>query len=127
MPVYALSIDKGGMKMTEVAFGRSSTSMSKGKLQAVAVPVRNLAEVLSRQMARPVLDMTGLKGFYSFTLNFEPEEAPAPPTGGVIPESPVGPSLARAVQDQLGLKLEARRAPVDMLIVDHAEKVPVEN
>ena len=45
----------------------------------------------------------------------------------MIPESAVGPSIARALQDQLGLKLEARHAPVDMLIVEHAEKSPVEN
>jgi uncharacterized protein (TIGR03435 family) len=120
-------VDKGGHKMKEVEFGRSSTSMSKGSMEGVAIPMRNVAEALSRQMSRPVLDMTGLKGFYSFTMTFAPEEAPAAPVDGVIPESSVGPSLARALQDQLGLKLEPRRAPVDMLVVDHAERVPVEN
>jgi len=127
MAVYGLAVDKGGPKLKEVEFGRSSTSTSGGKLEAVAVPMRNLVEALSRLMARPVLDMTGLKGFYSFTLTFAPEEAPSAPAAGVIPESAVGPSLARALQDQLGLKLEARHAPVDMLIVDRAEKAPVEN
>ena len=127
MAVYALVVDKGGHKMKEVEFGRSSTSTSKGSIEGVAVPMRNVAEALSRQMSRPVLDMTGLKGFYSFTVTFAPDEAPAAPGEGIIPESSIGPSLARALQDQLGLRLEARRAPVDMLIVDHAEKVPVEN
>jgi uncharacterized protein (TIGR03435 family) len=127
MPVYALLIDKAGSRMKEVEFGRGSTSLSNGKLEGVAIPMRNLAEALSRQMSRPVLDMTGLKGFYTFTLTFAPEEAPAAPVAGEVPESTVGPSLARALQDQLGLRLEARRAPVDMLIVDHAERVPVEN
>ncbi|MEO8372826.1 MAG: TIGR03435 family protein [Candidatus Solibacter sp.] len=127
MPVYALLVDKANSKLKEVEFGRSSTSLSKGALEGVAVPMRNLVEVLSRQMSRPVLDMTGLKGFYTFTMTYALDEAPAAPVDGVIPESSVGPSLARALQDQLGLRLEARRAPVDMLIVDHAEKVPVEN
>jgi len=127
MPVYALLVDKAGHKLKEVEFGRSSTSLSKGSMEAVAIPMRNLAEALSRQMARPVLDMTGLKGFYSFTMTFAPDEAPAAPGAEAISESAVGPSIARALQDQLGLRLDARRAPVDMLIVDHAEKVPVEN
>ena len=43
-------------------------------------------------MSRPVLDMTGLKGFYSFTMTFAPDEAPAAPTDGIIAESSVGPS-----------------------------------
>jgi uncharacterized protein (TIGR03435 family) len=127
MAVYALVVDKTGSKMTEVEFGRGSTSLSNGKLEGVAIPIRNLVEVLSRQMSRPVLDMTGLKGFYSFTLTYSPDEAPAAPTADAVPESSVGPSLMRALQDQLGLRLEARRSPVDMLIVDHAERVPVEN
>lgn len=127
MAVYALVVDKGGHKMKQVEFGRSSTSTSKGSIEGVAVPMRNVAEALSRQMSRPVLDMTGLKGFYSFTMTFAPDEAPAVPADGVVPESAVGPSIAKALQDQLGLRMEARRAPVDMLIVDHAEKVPVEN
>ena len=52
MAVYALVIDKGGHKMKEVEFGRSSTSLSKGSLEGVAIPMRNLAEVLSRQVSR---------------------------------------------------------------------------
>ena len=74
----ASPVDKGGPKLKEVEFGRGSTSMSGGKLEAVAVPMRNLVEALSRLMARPVLDMTGLKGSYTFTLTFAPEERSAP-------------------------------------------------
>ena len=129
MPVYALVVGKGGSKLQEVEFARASTSASQGKLTATTIPIRNFTEFLSRQTGRPVLDMTGLKGFYSFTLSYTPEEAPSAPGPdiGSIAESAVGPSLLNALQEQLGLKLEARKAPVEILVVDHAEKVPTEN
>jgi uncharacterized protein (TIGR03435 family) len=129
MPVYALVAGKGGSKLQEVEFARGSTSASHGKLVATTIPIRNLTEFLSRQTGRPVLDMTGLKGFYSFTLTYTPEDAPAAPgpDSGPVAESAVGPSLLNALQEQLGLKLEARKAPVEILLVDHAEKVPTEN
>jgi uncharacterized protein (TIGR03435 family) len=128
LPVYALVVGKGGSKLQEVEFGRGSTSGSPGKLTATRIAIRNLTEFLSRQTGRPVLDMTGLTGFYNFTLNFTPEAAPSVPSPETpIPESAVGPSLFSAVQEQLGLKLEPRKAPVEILVVDHAEKVPTEN
>jgi uncharacterized protein (TIGR03435 family) len=129
MPVYALVAGKGGSKLQEVEFARGSTSASHGKLVATTIPIRNLTEFLSRQTGRPVLDMTGLKGFYSFTLTYTPEDTPAAPgpDSGPVAESAVGPSLLNALQEQLGLKLEARKAPVEILLVDHAEKVPTEN
>lgn len=129
MPVLALVVGKSGPKLQEVEFARGSTSASAGKFTAVTVPIRNFTEFLSRQTGRPVLDMTGLKGFYSFTLSFTPDQAPtAPgPDSGPIAESAVGASLFTAIQEQLGLRLEARKAPVEILVVDHAEKVPTEN
>jgi uncharacterized protein (TIGR03435 family) len=128
LPVYALVVGKGGSKLEEVEFGRGSTSGSPGKLTGTRVAIRNLTEFLSRQTGRPVLDMTGLKGFYNFTLTYTPDEAPSAPAPGTpIPESAAGASLFSAIQEQLGLKLEARKASVEILVVDHAEKVPTEN
>jgi uncharacterized protein (TIGR03435 family) len=129
MPVYALVVGKSGSKLQEVEFARGSTSASQGKLIATTIPIRNLTEFLSRQTGRPVVDMTGLKGFYSFTLTYTPEQAPSAPgpDGSPLAESAVGPSLLNALQEQLGLKLEARKAPVEILVVDHAEKIPTEN
>jgi uncharacterized protein (TIGR03435 family) len=129
VPVYALVVGKGGSKLQEVEFGRGNTSGMPGKLTATRIGMRNLTEFLSRQTGRPVLDMTGLKGFYSFTLNYAPDEAASAPAPGAppLPESTVGTSLFSAIQEQLGLKLEARKAPVEILVVDHAEKVPTEN
>ena len=129
LPVYALVVGKDGSKLQEVEFGRGSTSASPGKLTATSIAIRNLTEFLSRQTSRPVLDMTGLKGFYSFTLNYTPDEAPSSPRPdtGPLAESAVGASLFTAVQEQLGLKFEARKAPVEILVIDHAEKIPTEN
>jgi uncharacterized protein (TIGR03435 family) len=129
MPVLALVVGKSGSKLQEVEFARGSTSASFGKFTAVTVPIRNFTEFLSRQTGRPVLDMTDLKGFYSFTLSYTPDQAPSVPgpDNGPIAESAVGASLFTAIQEQLGLKLEARKAPVEILVVDHAEKVPTEN
>jgi uncharacterized protein (TIGR03435 family) len=129
MPVYALVVGKGGSKLEEVEFGPGGTSGRPGQLTATKIPIRNLTEFLSRITARPVLDMTGLKGFYTFTLNYAPDETSSAPAPGAppIPESTVGASLFSAIQEQLGLKLEARKAPVEILVIDHAEKVPSAN
>ncbi len=128
IPVYALVVGKGGSKLQEVEFGRGSTSGSPGQLTATRIAIRNLTEFLSRQTGRPVLDMTGLKGFYNFTLNYTPDAAPSAPSPETpIPESGVGPSLFTAVQEQLGLRLEPRKAPVEILVVDHVEKIPTDN
>ena len=85
-----------------------------------------LCEFLSRQMDRPVLDMTGLKGVFDFTLDWTPDESPSAKGESAI-DAPKSPSLMTALQEQLGLKLQARKAPIEVLIIDHAEKVPTEN
>jgi uncharacterized protein (TIGR03435 family) len=124
MPVFALIVGKTGPKLKQVEFGPSRTSASPGKLTATNVPMRNLAEFLSRQLDRPVLDLTGLKGFYDFTLEWAPEAKASAP-GDAAGE--IGASLFTAVQEQLGLKLEGRKAPIEILVVDRAEKVPTGN
>jgi uncharacterized protein (TIGR03435 family) len=67
---------------------------------------------------RPVINRTGVEGNYGFTLKFSPAQAPNP--------DPERPQLFTALEEQLGLKLESTRAPVDVLVVDRAEK-PTEN
>jgi uncharacterized protein (TIGR03435 family) len=63
--------------------------------------------------------MTGLKGYFEFKLEWTPDD-------GIKPDDS-GPSLFSAVQEQLGLKLESRKGPIDVLVVDHAEKIPTDN
>ena len=84
-----------------------------------------LAYLLSDTLARYVLDSTGLRGIYDVDLRWTPND----PAGATAPlpvaSEPSG--LFRAIEEQLGLKLESRRAPVDVLVVDHIERVPVAN
>jgi uncharacterized protein (TIGR03435 family) len=123
MPVYELVVGKAGSKLKAVEYGRGSTSLSPGKLVGQGIPVRNLVEQLSRLLNRPVLDKTGLTGAFDFSLEFAPEGKGADAAGDL----PVSPSLFTAVQEQLGLKLESRKAPVEILVVDKAERVPLGN
>ena len=74
---------------------------------------------------RVVVDDTGLKGNYDFELTFERDSAPAGADVGE-PARLVGPSIFSALQEQLGLKLESKKAPVEFLIIDHIER-PSEN
>jgi uncharacterized protein (TIGR03435 family) len=123
MPVYELIAGKAGPKLKPVEVGKGSTSFSPGKLTATGVPLRNFVEVLSRYLNRPVLDRTGLTGAFDFTLEFSPDRKGSDEAG----ELPSGASLFTAIQEQLGLKLEARKEPIEILVVDRAEKVPTGN
>jgi uncharacterized protein (TIGR03435 family) len=116
-------VGKAGSKLKPVEYGRGSTSLGNGKLVAHGVPLRNLVEQLSRLLNRPVLDKTGLAGAFDFTLEFAPEGRGADAAGDL----PVSPSLFTAVQEQLGLKLEPQKAPVEILVVDRAVRVPTAN
>jgi uncharacterized protein (TIGR03435 family) len=85
-----------------------------------------LAHTVGEELGRPVVDKTGLTGKYDFKLEFAP--AAGPPAQGLpdaLDES--GPGILTATQQQLGLKLEPKKVPLDMLIVDSVEKVPTEN
>jgi uncharacterized protein (TIGR03435 family) len=87
-----------------------------------------LAAYLSGQLERPVLDATGLTGEYDITLDFvmEPRRVNLP---GVAPEVSLaaGPTLVKAVETQLGLRMESKKGMIDVLVIDHVEKVPTEN
>jgi uncharacterized protein (TIGR03435 family) len=88
-----------------------------------------LADMLSLGLETPVLDATGLKGafYYSFRSQFRILPAAVSALGAHLPESdPNLPSLATALEEQLGLRLESRRGPVDVLVIDSVEP-PTEN
>jgi uncharacterized protein (TIGR03435 family) len=95
------------------------TKGGRGRVTAKEAPMTKLADLLSGQVGRPVVDMTGLAGNYSFVVYFTPE-GPSSADGSE-------PSIFGALQEQLGLRLEARKGPVELLVIDHAEKVPTEN
>jgi uncharacterized protein (TIGR03435 family) len=89
--------------------------------------MEKFAEELTGLMGRPVVDETSLTRTYDITLHYISESAGR--NGGSAPDAPpeAGRSIAAAVQSQLGLKLESKKALVDVFVVDHVEKVPIEN
>ena len=94
-----------------------------GTITGGAAPMSQLAQFLSQNMGRIVLDKTGLTGNYDFNITYTPDQMPnfngqpgTPP--GLPPIDPNGPPLATALQEQLGLKLESQRGPVSMFVVD---------
>lgn len=104
-------------------------------LKAPAATLGNLADMLSHFSERPVVDMTGIQGQYDFDLLFAPETMrgmpPPPPGGGERPapgaaEKEPAPSMFEAVQ-RYGLKLEPRKGPLEIVVVDHMERTPTEN
>jgi len=95
---------------------------SGGRIGSSRISMPRLALLLSRFERQTILDRTGLDGFYDLKLEWTPDDGRAVPAT----DNP-GPSLYSAVQEQLGLKLEARKGPVEVIVVDHAEKVPADN
>lgn len=120
-PVYALVPAKNGPKIQAVEDqGGHSTNSKRGHLEAKRATMARLAEFLARQMDRPVVDLTEMTGVYTFALDWIPDEAAAAADA-------VGPTLLTALQQQLGLKLQPQKAPIEIIVVDHVERVPVEN
>jgi uncharacterized protein (TIGR03435 family) len=104
---------------------------------AKAQPLSRLTEMLTNQVHRPVLDKTGLAGKYDCSLEFTPDMSRVPPPPpeerGSAPLPPAenvnagAPDVAVAMQQQLGLRLVAGKARLDVLVIDKAERVPTEN
>jgi uncharacterized protein (TIGR03435 family) len=92
-------------------------------LTARAQPISALTELLSKEFRLPVLDKTGLSGKFDFTLEFAPQAPGALPRETADEAS----NLISAVPQQLGLKLRSKKIPIDVLIVDRANKLPTEN
>jgi uncharacterized protein (TIGR03435 family) len=100
-------------------------------LTARAQPLSALVGLLSREFQMPINDRTGLQGKFDFKLEF----APRPPGALPSPPSPDRPSaedygaanLTTAVQQQLGLRLNSRKIPTDVVVIDRAHRVPTEN
>jgi len=107
------------------------------RLMSSDTSMDQLATTLSAQLSRPVTDSTGLKGKYDITLTYVspnvaagPSALPAASAPGAVPampESEAGPTIFAAVEKELGLKLEQKKAIIDIFVIDHAEKAPVEN
>lgn len=99
-----------------------------GSLTGDSVPLAMFVNFLSGQVGRPVVNKTGFTGRYAIELHWTPDTAPAPPDAGdPQPQpDPSAASLFTAIQEQLGLRLESAKGPVEVLVIDHIEK-PSEN
>jgi len=129
-PVYGLIVGKSGIKFREAPDKGSHSQSHNNHYEGTAVSMATFAEFLARRMDLPVIDMTGLKGLYDLKLDWVPEPRQSGENKGdatLVPDSPSGLPLPEAVEKQLGLKLESRKAPIEILIVEHAERVPTEN
>jgi uncharacterized protein (TIGR03435 family) len=136
MPFLALVVAKNGPKLPPAKLGTPPAQIQPqipGRLLHPQMPMAVLASLLSRFERQLVMDMTGLSGPFSIDLQWTPDtlrnrvapDGAAPLVNGQSVSD--GPSLPTALQEQLGLRLESRKGPVDVLVVDHAEKVPTDN
>jgi uncharacterized protein (TIGR03435 family) len=140
LPIYALVAAKSGPKLSPSADQssgpgagpRSQMRFMPGELTANGIPIGTLADRLSREVGRKVVDKTGLQGRYDFTLHWAQERQGAmagAADGGAgaapLPDSS-GPSIFTALQEQLGLKLESQKGLVETVVIDSIDK-PSEN
>ena len=133
----AFVVAKNGPKLSPAKMGTPPAEIPAqvpGRLVHPQMPMSILATLLSRFERQIVMDMTELTGPFSVDLQWTPEalrnrvsqDGAAPLVNGQ-PVNVDGPSLPTALQEQLGLRLESRKGPVDVLVVDHAEKAPADN
>jgi uncharacterized protein (TIGR03435 family) len=142
LPVYAMTVAKSGVKMTPVVAvpvatdgtaparpqGSGIRRMGAGQMQGINTTPELLANVLGSQPeigGRMVLDKTGSTGKYDFMLKWTPDAGMGGTDAGAAPESS-GPSLFTALQEQLGLRLDATKGAVDTIVIDSVE-MPSEN
>jgi uncharacterized protein (TIGR03435 family) len=124
LPLYALTATAGGPKLQRAAEpeGRQIENWGKDRLNALNVPVPEFARVLQSRVGRTVTDQTGIQGAFDFHLTWTPDSADAWDT--TLDKS--GPSIFTALQEQYGLRLEPRKGPVEIIVIDRIER-PSEN
>lgn len=120
---FALVTAKNGPKIRPVEdVGGHINDQRDGDIKMLRTTIDNFAEALGHKLSKPVVDETHMQGFYNVALKYTPERGQS---GKLATDT--GPSIFTALEEQLGLKLEARRVPVEMLVVDHCEKAPAGN
>jgi uncharacterized protein (TIGR03435 family) len=130
LPVYALVVAKGGSKLTLGTAGNPErvelnvSGAGMHQMRAQSVPLSTIAKVLTGQAGRIVLDRTGIAGSFDYQLEWVPDPANMPMINGAKPDGSKldGASIFTAVQEQLGLKLESAKGPVEILVIERAEK-----
>ena len=119
LPGYALVAGKKPPVLREKLAGSgTNTNSNRGSLNGTNISMAELASLLSRQLDQPVQDQTGLSGVLDVSLEWSTDQAHTDDRAF---------SIMTAVQEQLGLKLQSQKVTVDVLVVDHVERVPSEN
>lgn len=131
--VYALTIAKGGSKLRAVDSTTSAIRAGGGQIVSSAMSIDQLVGLLNRLMDAPVVDKTGLTAYYHVQLSFDPASTPRqlgvptlspsnPDSADAMAPSSTEPSIFTALQEQLGLKLESAKEPVEVLVIDSAQR-----
>lgn len=120
LPVYALVVAKNGPKLQPAAANAGYPKLKRGEFVIPKMSMAELANLLVLDVKRPVKDETGLQGNFAFTLEWNPD------LRDTVDQPGARPSIFTALQEQLGLKLESTKGPVEVLVIDRAEK-PTEN
>ena len=120
VPSYVLVVGKGGPKLQESAADAPGNSFVRAgvdgmHMEAASGTMEQLARQLSNTAGRPVLDKTGLAGHYAFKLDWiPPDKTPGPDSNT--------PDLFTALREQLGFRLDAAPTPIEILVIEGAEK-----
>ena len=134
LPTYALVVTKTGSKLkphpSDAAEKRPLMQFGRGSATFTNISLAGLAGQLSLDLGRPVIDRTDLKGGYDFTLEWTPATGEGGPEAfGLAPRAEPssaadsnGPSIFTALQEQLGLKLESQKGPVETIIIEGVER-----
>jgi uncharacterized protein (TIGR03435 family) len=127
-----LEAARRGAPMQTTPAGCMTLKLNVGTVSMIGIQMAQLANFLTQSVGRPVIDRTGLTSFYDLTLKWTPDPGGGPtpfglpagvlPTAPPPPADPDAPNIFTAVQEQLGLKLEAGRGPVEVVVIDRLEK-----
>jgi uncharacterized protein (TIGR03435 family) len=113
-PAYALIVGKGGskLKLSAEQEGTSGTWQTHGQYKAQRENMAHFCEVLSRHLGRPVIDQTALDGKYDFVVDYDAQDSMA---------------IFVAIEQTLGLRLETKKASIELFVIDRIEKAPTAN
>lgn len=140
LPVLELVVAKGGPNLKEARPGDTYPDglkgpdgkpaghagmmrSGRGQLTGQGISIASLVPPLTRQLGRTVVDKTGLTGQYDVELRWTPDDTQGPiGSQGEAGVESTGPSILTAIQEQLGLKLESRKSPIEVFVIDHVEQ-----
>ncbi len=125
LPGYVLVVGKNGLKLREgEPAGKGWVRNGPGSINGEEVSMARLAESLSQRLRQPVVDQTGIKGVFYLKLEWTPDQSLSknPEETKESPAAESGASIFTALREQVGLKLEARKVPAEIVVVDHVER-----